>query len=163
MLADFGRFVGLSALVIVTPGQDTTLVIRNALAGGRRGGVSTALGVVAGQATWTLAAGIGLTALLIASRPTFAALKLAGAAYLVWLGARSLHRAWSGAGVESEPAGARSKPTLAPRAAFAQGLLSALGKSGRPRFLPGVRRTLEAVLGATMVAIGLTIVTEHDR
>ncbi len=212
MLGDLGSYVGVSALVIVTPGQDTALVIRNALAGGRRGGVFTALGVVAGQATWTLAAGIGLTALLIASRPAFTALKLAGAAYLVWLGVQSLHRAWSRGGPKPDPTNAASKAGVTPRAAFSQGLLSALGnpklaafflslfpqflphdrsaplalfvlgltfcgmtlawltgysmvlgKSGRPPIVPGVRRALEAALGATLVAIGLTIATEHER
>src|SRR5439155_6199639 len=49
-------FLGVSLLVIVTPGQDTALTIRNTLLGGRGGGVRTAAGVAAGQATWTLAA-----------------------------------------------------------------------------------------------------------
>ena len=45
-------FLGVSLLVIVTPGQDTALTIRNTLAGGRRGGAFTALGVVTGQVMW---------------------------------------------------------------------------------------------------------------
>ena len=49
-------FFGVSLLVIVTPGQDTALTIRNALAGGRRAGLFTAFGVVSGQLTWALAA-----------------------------------------------------------------------------------------------------------
>ena len=56
MLAHVAAFLGVSALVIVTPGQDTALVIRNALLGGRRSGVFTAVGVAMGQATWTVAA-----------------------------------------------------------------------------------------------------------
>ena len=83
-------FLGVSLLVIVTPGQDTALTIRNALAGGRRGGVFTALGVVSGQLTWALAASAGLAALLVASQPAFTALRLAGAAYLVLLGLQLL-------------------------------------------------------------------------
>jgi threonine/homoserine/homoserine lactone efflux protein len=47
---------GISALVIVTPGQDTVLTIRNTLLGGRVGGTFTAVGVALGQAIWTLAA-----------------------------------------------------------------------------------------------------------
>jgi threonine/homoserine/homoserine lactone efflux protein len=83
-------FLGVAVLVIVTPGQDTALTIRNTLAGGRRAGVRTAAGVVCGQAVWALAASAGVAALLVASEPAFVALKLAGAAYLVYLGGRAL-------------------------------------------------------------------------
>ena len=83
-------FVAVSAVVICTPGQDTALTIRNTLAGGRRGGIATAAGVAAGQAVWTIAASAGIVALLSASEPVFRAIKLAGAAYLVYLGAQSL-------------------------------------------------------------------------
>jgi threonine/homoserine/homoserine lactone efflux protein len=74
-------FFAVSVLVIVTPGQDTALTIRNTLLGGRGGGVSTALGVSTGQAVWALATSVGLSALLAASHPLFVALRIAGAAY----------------------------------------------------------------------------------
>ena len=90
MDASLLAFLGIAALVIVTPGPDTALTIRNTLSGGRSGGVGTALGVAAGQAVWTIAASAGLAALLVASAPAFTALRLAGAVYLVWLGAYSL-------------------------------------------------------------------------
>jgi threonine/homoserine/homoserine lactone efflux protein len=48
-------FIGLAVLVIVTPGQDTALTVRNTLAGGRRAGLRTATGVVCGQAVWAVA------------------------------------------------------------------------------------------------------------
>ena len=86
----------VAALVIVTPGQDTALTIRNTLAGGRAAGWRTAAGVVAGQAIWALAAAAGLAALLVASEPAFVALKLAGSAYLVYLGVRALIAAFAG-------------------------------------------------------------------
>jgi len=88
-------FLGVSLLVIVTPGQDTALTIRNTLLGGRRGGVATALGVVAGQLCWALATSLGLAAVLLAWQPAFVALKLAGAAYLMFLGAQALLAALS--------------------------------------------------------------------
>src|SRR5687768_3968646 len=62
-------FLGVSLLVIVVPGPDTALTIRNALSGGRGAGVFTALGVATGQAVWTLATCTGLAALLLASEP----------------------------------------------------------------------------------------------
>src|SRR5205807_9517921 len=57
-------FLGVATLVIVTPGPDTALTIRNTLVGGRRAGVRTAAGVASGQAGWTVAASAGRAALL---------------------------------------------------------------------------------------------------
>ena len=88
--AQLAAFLGVAALVIVTPGQDTALTIRNTLLGGRRGGVATAAGVVSGQLVWALAASAGLSALLLASAPLFTAIRVAGAVYLVLLGVQSL-------------------------------------------------------------------------
>ncbi len=92
-MGELAAFLGIAILVIVTPGQDTALTIRNTMLGGRAAGVATAAGVAAGQACWTAAASIGLAALLVASEPVFVALKLAGAAYLVFLGLQALHHA----------------------------------------------------------------------
>ena len=89
-MAELAGFLLVAAVVICTPGQDTALTIRSALSGGRRSGFATALGVALGQAVWTLAAAAGLVAILRASQPAFTALRLAGAAYLVYLGAQSL-------------------------------------------------------------------------
>jgi threonine/homoserine/homoserine lactone efflux protein len=89
-LASYLAFLGVSLLVICTPGQDTALTIRNTLLGGRRDGVATAVGVSAGQAAWTIATSAGLAVIIAASAPLFFAIKLAGAAYLLYLGARSL-------------------------------------------------------------------------
>ena len=69
MDGSFWAFLGVSIFVIVTPGPDTALVIRNALLGGRSGGIFTALGVSMGQAIWVVATSIGLVALLVASEP----------------------------------------------------------------------------------------------
>src|SRR5216684_178412 len=83
-------FLGISILVIVTPGPDTAITIRNTLAGGRAGGIATALGVATGQAIWALATSVGIVALLVTSEPLFLAVKYAGAAYLVVLGGQAL-------------------------------------------------------------------------
>ena len=90
-------FLGVSAAVICTPGQDTALTIRNTVVGGRRDGIATAAGVAAGQALWTVAAALGVVALLEASQTAFAALRLVGAAYLVYLGVQALAAALRGA------------------------------------------------------------------
>jgi threonine/homoserine/homoserine lactone efflux protein len=127
MTAHLAAFLGVAILVIVTPGPDTALTIRNALLDGRRNGVLTALGVCTGQACWALAAAAGVAALLRASEPAFVALKLLGASYLVFLGAQAFLRAYKGVEVAGA---ARGRPTQsgAPSAvAYRQGVLSNLG------------------------------------
>ena len=64
MLLALAAFLGVSLVVICTPGPDTALTIRNSLTGGRRAGVATATGVSCGQLIWTLASAVGLAALL---------------------------------------------------------------------------------------------------
>ena len=90
MPAQLLAFLGVAAVVIVVPGPDTALTVRNALAGGRCCGVATAAGVATSQAVWTLATGVGVAELLQASEPAFLVMKTAGAAYLVFLGLQSL-------------------------------------------------------------------------
>jgi threonine/homoserine/homoserine lactone efflux protein len=118
-------FLGVSLLVIVTPGQDTALTIRNTLAGGRRNGIFTAVGVVSGQVTWAVAASAGLAAVLLASQPAFTALRLVGAAYLVFLGAQALLGAFRSR--HETPVTVSRSPALT--GAYRQGLLSNLGNA----------------------------------
>ena len=66
-MTDLVGFVALAIVVIVTPGPDTALTIRNTLVGGRQAGVATALGVALGQATWSVATSIGVAALVVAA------------------------------------------------------------------------------------------------
>ena len=120
-MAELLAFLAVAVVVIVTPGQDTALTIRNTLAGGRRAGFRTAAGVVCGQAVWALAASAGVAALLVASEPAFVALKVAGAAYLVLLGSQALVAAVRGRGEAHAGAFAATGRELR------QGLLSNLG------------------------------------
>ena len=127
-IGQYGAFLAVSLLVICTPGQDTALTIRNTLLGGRRSGVATAAGVSSGQAMWTLATSAGLAVILVASGPLFLAVRLAGAAYLVYLGVRSLLKAARRVVPDDHSApGATSR--LAPRTAYWQGLLSNLSNA----------------------------------
>ena len=112
--------MGVSALVIVTPGQDTALTIRNTLRGGRVDGVRTAFGVATGQCAWAVATSAGLAALLVASEPAFRALRFFGAAYLVYLGLSSLYRA-------VRRIRAHDNVLLVKRRPFRQGVVSNLG------------------------------------
>ncbi len=165
MAAAVLAFLGVSLLVIVTPGQDTALTIRNSLSGGRRSGIFTAVGVSAGQAVWTLAASIGVTAILVASEPAFLALKLAGAAYLVFLGAQALVGAFRPGGVGRASIGAGSAKPVSSQLAFRQGLLSNLGNpkmavfftSLLPQFAPGGEASFLALFGLGLVFCSLTL------
>ena len=208
-MAHFGAFLGISLLVIVTPGQDTALTIRNTLLGGKRAGAATALGVAAGQATWTLFASAGIAAALRAWGPAFTVIRLAGAAYLIFLGAQALRDGLRRTTAGSHGGGSAFPPApLPPAAAFRQGALSNLGNPKMAVFfmslLPpfaaggsfttllglglvfcaltlawltlyavvvaragdvlrrsGIRRTLDAMLGAVLIGLGLRLATEH--
>jgi threonine/homoserine/homoserine lactone efflux protein len=202
-MAAVAAFLAVSAIMIVTPGPDTALTIRNTLMGGRRAGVFSAVGVSAGQALWTIATATGIAALLAASEPAFLAVKILGSAYLIWLGLHALAAAVSGrprhvAGVE--------RRTLGAPKALRQGLLNNLGNPKMAAFFPSllpqfahsfsallalgfvfclltlvwltayavavaragdffsrswVKRAIEAVTGAVLVALGLRLATEH--
>ncbi len=83
-------FAITSLVVIVTPGQDMVLVMSRSIAQGSAAGIATAAGVSTGLLGHTLLAGLGLGSLLMASETLFVVLKIVGAAYLVYLGARLL-------------------------------------------------------------------------
>jgi threonine/homoserine/homoserine lactone efflux protein len=119
-MGDVAAFAAVAALIVVVPGPDMALVLRNGVADGRRAAVATAMGVSAGLLVWALASALGIAAVLHASREAFTVLKLAGAVYLVWIGAHALVDAWRGV--------AHAAP-IAPRrraSPFRQGVLSNL-------------------------------------
>jgi threonine/homoserine/homoserine lactone efflux protein len=86
-------FAIAALILIMIPGPDQALITRNALAGGRSGGLLTMLGGVLGLAVHAGAATLGLSALLLASATAFTVLKVIGAVYLIWLGVQTLRAA----------------------------------------------------------------------
>jgi len=155
-------FVLTGILLNLTPGQDTMFIIGRSLANGTRAGVAAAFGICVGSIGHTLLAALGLSAILAASPLAFTLVKLAGAIYLVYLGARLLltkhpHRE---ARLPGPPARA------AVRSAFTQGILTNLLNPKvalfflalLPQFIDpaSARKTLAFVaLGATFVTTGL--------
>jgi threonine/homoserine/homoserine lactone efflux protein len=180
-------FLGVAAVIIVSPGPDFALTVRNTVRGR---GTATALGVASGQVVWAFATAAGVAALLAASHPAFVALRLLGAAYLVWLGVTALL--------------SRSAPVsrLRARSPYGQGLLSNLANPKMPVFfisllpqfgdsfaslaahglvfasmtlgwlalvshgaslllVPRVRRIVDAVTGVVLVALGVRLAAEH--
>ncbi|GLY68885.1 LysE family translocator [Amycolatopsis taiwanensis] len=85
-------FAGVAALINITPGLDTLLVVRASAAQGRSFGLAAASGVLVGCLAWGAATAVGLTALLTASHLAYDVLRFAGAAYLAWLGVLALVR-----------------------------------------------------------------------
>jgi threonine/homoserine/homoserine lactone efflux protein len=150
VLENLLAFVAVSAVVICTPGQDTALTIRNTLGGGRPSGVATAVGVSLGQAIWTLAASAGVVAVLSASEPAFRLLKLAGAAYLVYLGAQSLVAA-----LRRRPHGAiaRAATAVPPALALRQGVISNLGNPKMAVFFASLLPQFAGGEGASFLAL----------
>jgi threonine/homoserine/homoserine lactone efflux protein len=149
-------FVAVSAVVICTPGQDTALTIRNTLSGGRRSGIATAGGVAAGQALWTVAASAGVVALLTASEPVFRTLKLAGAAYLVYLGLHSLRAAFERRAHETpcDTVSQGSRISLEPMRALRQGVFSNLGNPKMAVFFASLLPQFASSFAA-LLALGL--------
>ncbi len=149
-------FAAVALVVIVTPGQDTALTVRNTLAGGRRAGIRTAAGVVCGQAVWALAASAGVAALLVAWEPAFVALRLAGAAYLVYLGGCALLAA-----LHHREDGARATAAAARDRAWRQGLLSNLANPKMAVFftslLPQFGDSFVVLLGLGLLFCALTM------
>lgn len=100
MLTAFATFAGAAALVILIPGPDTLVVVRGMIRFGRRDAAMTAAGVLTGLTLWVTAAAVGLTALLRASHDGYLALRLGGAAYLMFIGLQALRNRALGNPVE---------------------------------------------------------------
>jgi threonine/homoserine/homoserine lactone efflux protein len=83
-------FVGVALVLTLTPGPDMALFLRNTLRSGREAGLRTVAGIAVGLVGWAAASALGVAAVLAASATVFTALKLAGAAYLVYLGVHAL-------------------------------------------------------------------------
>jgi threonine/homoserine/homoserine lactone efflux protein len=86
-------FALFAAILTVTPGLDTMLVLRTTALAGRRTGAATVAGINLGLVVWALASALGITAIITASRLAFEVLRAAGVAYLVYLGVRTLWHA----------------------------------------------------------------------
>jgi threonine/homoserine/homoserine lactone efflux protein len=90
MLFALLAFSGAAFLIVLLPGPDTLVVVRSLLRHGRGNAVRTVAGVLSGLSVWVIAAALGLSAVLRASHDGYLALRIAGAAYLVWIGIQSL-------------------------------------------------------------------------
>jgi threonine/homoserine/homoserine lactone efflux protein len=162
VIGHLAAFVGVSLVVIVTPGPDTALTIRSALFGGRLSGLATAAGVATGQATWAVCTAAGFAALLRASQPVFLAIRVVGAAYLIYLGVGALLAAIRSREVDAAEVPHRRR--ISPATAYRQGLLSNLSNPKMAVFfialLPqftGPQPTFVGVVGFGLLFCSLTL------
>jgi threonine/homoserine/homoserine lactone efflux protein len=89
-------FTFAAALMTMTPGLDTALVLRTAAVEGGRQAIRAGAGISFGTVVWGLTTGLGLGALLAVSETAYAVLQIAGAAYLLWLGVGMIRAALKG-------------------------------------------------------------------
>ena len=122
-MTTFLSFLAVATVVTFVPGPDTFVVLRTALADGPRAGTWAAAGSGVGNLVWGTTSVLGVAALLAASAGAFATLKLAGAAYLVFLGVQALRAAVRGDALAAE--GGRSA-VVSPAAALRRSLASDL-------------------------------------
>jgi threonine/homoserine/homoserine lactone efflux protein len=157
-------FIGVAIVLTVTPGPDMALVARIVFGRGRVAGWRASLGVVSGHLMWGIASALGIAVVLSTSALLFTVLRLAGAAYLIWLGVRALVS-------RDVPAGAPGAPVAKREgSAYRQGIINNLlnPKAGviyttlLPQFIAPGQPPFFASIGlaaifATIVALWLTI------
>jgi threonine/homoserine/homoserine lactone efflux protein len=115
-------FVASGILLNLTPGQDTFYILGRSVAQGRRAGVISVLGIISGSAVHTCAAAFGLSAISATSANAFVIVKMAGAAYLTYLGRKMIFHRSSGSG--SSVGFAREDDWSIYRAGFLSNLLN---------------------------------------
>ena len=120
-------FVGIAAVLTITPGTDMALLAKNVFTRGKKGSSATIAGICSGLFVHATASALGLSALLAESARAFEIVKWAGAAYLFYLGVRALLRAWKNPApvqLESGPSAAVKNMTW--RASYFEGLFTNL-------------------------------------
>lgn len=161
-VAAFAAFTVVAALLTVTPGVDTLLVLRTTVAADQRSGLVASAGILTGLLAWACAAGLGVAALLAASTTAYNLLKIAGAVYLVGLGGWLLWRAARG---QSAAHGTEPEPSRSLRRSYSGGLITNLlnPKIGvfyvtlLPQFVVPGQPVLLICLGLALVHVALGV------
>lgn len=159
----YATFAAFATIVVLAPGPDTFVVLKNSLVGGRAAGLATSLGICASNTVQGTAAAFGVGALVVRSQPLFEAIRWAGVAYLCVLGVQALRSAWRGEytrldAVDTLP---RRRPLTHWRQGFVSNITNpkvlAFYLSVLPQFLhPGETRAVDALaLAYTHAVIGI--------
>lgn len=151
--SQFALFLAAALLLAVTPGPGIFYVAARSLAGGRGEGIASSLGTGVGGTVHVLAGALGVSAIVLASAELFTLLKLAGAAYLVWLGLRTILAA------RREALALAPTPALGSRRAFREGMVvEALNPKTAAFFLAFVPQFVDPAQGnvaAQFAVLGL--------
>jgi threonine/homoserine/homoserine lactone efflux protein len=155
-LPQLSGFLAVAVLITLAPGPDNLMVLSLGMARGRRSGVMFGLGCALGCLNHTLLAALGVSALIAASPVAFAALKVAGGLYLVWLGIQALRNA--------RPASAATAMREPPPKLFVKGLIA---NAINPKvilfflaFLPQFVDAARGHAGWQIVQLGLSFTAE---
>ena len=119
-ITQFSLYIAAALLLAVTPGPGIFYVAARSLAGGRAEGIASSFGTALGGLVHVVAGALGVSAIVLASAELFMVLKLLGAAYLVWLGLRTIMDARRSTGPDM---GGVSAPAMGTRRAFREGVV----------------------------------------
>ena len=162
-LTQFFLYLAAALLLAITPGPGIFYVAARSLAGGRAEGIASSFGTALGGLVHVLAGALGVSALVLASAELFTALKWLGAAYLVWLGVRTMMAA------RRDIPGADPAPAMGARRAFREGVVvEALNPKTAAFFLAFIPQFLDPSAGPVAVpfivlgAISVTLNTLAD-
>lgn len=122
--SQLGAFLGIAAILTITPGADTALVTKNVISRGRFSAFLTTLGICLGCLTHATLSALGLSALLKSSEALFQVVKFAGALYLIYIGVQSLRSAWKGG---ESPGNGHVIPPPRPRANYWRSFVEGYG------------------------------------
>jgi len=159
-LGQFALFFAAALMLAATPGPGIFYVAARTLAGGRAEGIASSFGTGLGGMAHVCAGTMGVSALVLASAELFTALKLLGAAYLIWLGIRTIIAAREDA--LAPMAGQAAAPAVGARRAFREGaLVEALNPKTAAFFLAFVPQFVNPAVGGValqFVVLGLVSV-----
>jgi threonine/homoserine/homoserine lactone efflux protein len=94
----YGAYLVFAVILVLAPGPDTTVILKNSLVGGRRAGMASLLGIFSGNAVQSTAAALGVGELITRSQPVFLTVRYVGAAYLCYLAFQAFQAARRGNG-----------------------------------------------------------------
>jgi threonine/homoserine/homoserine lactone efflux protein len=155
-------FAPVAALLTLTPGAATAMIVRNAARGGRRHAFLTTTGNSLGVLAWGGFAAVGIAAVVATSAAAFTAVKLAGAILLIALGLRSLRRRPT----ESPQPDVPTRPVLSDRTALREGVVTSLANPKLavffvalfPQFIPAGTAALPATLAMAALIVAFDLV-----